>query len=70
MSKKYEATQTEAAILNALSELLKAETMGMVATNAERLRNDMSLAYGEEHFYAVGEDIRSYLENLEVSDDS
>ena len=63
---KYKANSTEEAILNAKCQLLKATTMGMVATNAERIRNNQSVAYTEEHFYSVSEDLRSYMESLEA----
>ena len=66
---KYKANSTEEAVLHALSELLKADTMGMAACNADRLSNDMGIAYGEEHFYAAGEKLRDYLGNLEVADE-
>ena len=70
MTQKYKTNSSEEAILNAKCALLKATTMGMVATNAERIRADQSVAYTEEHFYSVSEDLRSYMESLEVGPDS
>jgi hypothetical protein len=66
MTQQYKANSTQEAVLHALSELLKADTMGMAAVNADRLSNDMSIAYGDEHFYAAGENLRNYLAGLEV----